>query len=117
VLYVHNGHVRNQAHPEGSMIEAYTTEEILEFYNEYNENGKPIGLLVSHHEGRLFGKGTKGKNTFNDETYKLVSQAHFSLLHQLQIVEPYIQQYLQQLHEENENRSEGWIMKEHNNIS
>ena len=54
------------------------------------------------------------ERTFNDETYKLVSQAHFSLLHQLQIVEPYIQQHLQQLREENENRSEGWIMKEHN---
>jgi hypothetical protein len=41
------GYVRNSAHPEGSMIEGYTTEEVIECYAYYIKDGKPIGVLVS----------------------------------------------------------------------
>jgi hypothetical protein len=55
------GYVHNRAHPKGSMIEGYTTEEVLECYNDYMKDGKPIGVPVSQYEGRLTGNRTTGK--------------------------------------------------------
>jgi hypothetical protein len=40
-------YVHNRAHPEGSMIEGYTTEEVIECYVDYIKDGKPIGVPVS----------------------------------------------------------------------
>jgi hypothetical protein len=40
-------YVCNHAHPEGFMIEGYTTEEIIECYADYIKDGKPIGVPVS----------------------------------------------------------------------
>jgi hypothetical protein len=68
---------------------------------------------VSRYVGGLTVKGTIGKKTFNDQSYERVREAHFSILHQLEIATPYIEQYLQQLREENEGRPDNWIMKEH----
>jgi hypothetical protein len=42
-MVVMKGYVRNYAHPEGSMIEGYTTEEVIECYVDYIKDGKPIG--------------------------------------------------------------------------
>jgi hypothetical protein len=58
-MVVMKGYVRNHAHPEGSMIEGYTTEEVIECCIDYMKHGIPIGVLVSSHHGRLSGKGTK----------------------------------------------------------
>lgn len=113
-MSIMKGHVRNRADPQCSMIEENTTEEVFEFYNDYNEYGKLIDLSVSRHEAILFGKGTIGKRTYNDDNFELVSQAHSYLLQQLQVVESYIQQHLQQLCDQNGNNySEDSIMKEH----
>jgi hypothetical protein len=112
-MSIMKGYVHNHAHLEESMIEGYTTEEVLECYNDYMEDGKPIGIPVSRYEGRLTGKGTIGKKTFNDQSYDRVSEAYFSILHQLEIVVSYIEQHLQQFLEENEGRPDSWIMKEH----
>jgi hypothetical protein len=51
-LYEHHmvvvkGYVHNHAHLEGSMIEGYTTEEVIECYVDYIKDGKPIGVPVS----------------------------------------------------------------------
>jgi hypothetical protein len=99
-------YVHNRAYPKGSMIEGYTTEEVLECYNEYMKDGQPIHVLVSQHEGRITRKGTTGKKTFNNESYERVREAYFSIMNQLQIATPYIEQHLQQLCEENEDHSE-----------
>jgi hypothetical protein len=40
-------YVCNRAHPEGFMIEGYTTEEVVECYIYYIKDGKPIGVPVS----------------------------------------------------------------------
>src|SRR6185437_5385127 len=42
-------------------MHCYGTEEIIEFCVDYLPDLNPIGLPVSHHEGRLKGKGTLGK--------------------------------------------------------
>jgi hypothetical protein len=46
-MVVMKGYVRNRAHPEGSMIEGYTTEEVIECCVDYIKDGKPIGVTVS----------------------------------------------------------------------
>jgi hypothetical protein len=76
-MSIMKGYVHNRAHPEGPLIEGYTTDE--EFFNDYMKDGKPIGVLVSQYEGRLTGKGTIGKKTFNDQSYERVREAHFSV--------------------------------------
>jgi hypothetical protein len=45
-MVVMKGYVRNSAHPEGSMIEGYTNEEVIECYADYIKDGKPIGVPV-----------------------------------------------------------------------
>jgi hypothetical protein len=46
-MLVMKDYVCNHAHPEGFMIEGYTTEEIIECYADYIKDGKPIGVPVS----------------------------------------------------------------------
>jgi hypothetical protein len=50
------------------MIEVYTIEEVIECCVDYIKDGKPIGVPVSRHHGRLSGKGTKGHKSFTDVT-------------------------------------------------
>jgi len=44
-----NRYVHNRAYPEGSMIEAYTTEEAVNWCMRYIRDGRMIGLPVHHH--------------------------------------------------------------------
>jgi hypothetical protein len=46
-MVVMKGYVRNRAHLKVSMIEGYTTDEVVECYADYIKDGKPIGVLVS----------------------------------------------------------------------
>jgi hypothetical protein len=45
-MVVIKGYVRNRAHPEGSIIEGYTIEEVIECYIDYMKDGNPIGIPV-----------------------------------------------------------------------
>jgi hypothetical protein len=45
--------------------------------------------------------------------FTTVSEAYFSVLQQLEIVAPYIEEHLSELHKDNIGRTEAWIMKEH----
>jgi hypothetical protein len=105
------GYVRNSAHPEGSMIEGYTTEEVIECYAYYSKDGKPIGVLVSWHHCRLSEKGTKGVKSIIDATYERVYEADFGIMHQLTVMRPYVEKHLQELREKNQD--EDLIMKQH----
>ena len=66
------GLARNKAHPEGSMVEGYNTEEVVECYVDYLKDVDAIGLPVLWHEGRLSGKGVRGKKRFMDARYQMV---------------------------------------------
>jgi hypothetical protein len=46
-MVVMKGYVCNRAHPEGSMVEGYTTEVVIECCIDYIKDGKPIGVIVS----------------------------------------------------------------------
>jgi hypothetical protein len=56
ILTVLKAYVRNRAHPEGSIMEGYTTEEVVECYVDYVKVGKQIVLSIPLHEGRLRGR-------------------------------------------------------------
>jgi hypothetical protein len=68
------------------------------------------------HEGRLRGRGRMGQKSFVDRDYNSVSEAHFSVLQQLEIVAPYIEKHLLELRRDNIGRTEAWIMKEHRRV-
>jgi hypothetical protein len=79
-LTVLKAYVQNRAHPESSIMEGYTTEEVVKCCTDYVKDRKWIGLPIPLHEGRLRGRGRMGKKTFVDRDYSLVNEAHFSVL-------------------------------------
>jgi hypothetical protein len=96
-------------------MEGYTTEEVVECCADYVKDGKRICLSIPLHEGRLRGRG-RGRmcqKSFVDRDYNLVNEAHFSVLQQLEIAPPYIEEHLLELRRDNIGRTEAWIMKEH----
>jgi len=111
-----NGYMSKRAHSEGSMREAYTTEEAIEsggpFCNKCLKDHIAIGFPPSWHEGRLYGQGHTGKKSFIPSDYNIVLEAHHSILHQLSIVESLIQEHMNELREQN-NEHKYWVMKEH----
>jgi hypothetical protein len=56
-LAVLKSYMWNHAHPEGSIMEGYTTEEVIQCCMDYIKDGKRIDLLIPLHEGRLRGRG------------------------------------------------------------
>jgi hypothetical protein len=52
-LAVLKSYMWNRAHPEGSIMEGYTTEEVVDCCIDYVKDGKGIGLPIPLHEGRL----------------------------------------------------------------
>jgi hypothetical protein len=63
-LVVLKSYVWNHAHPEGSIMKGYTTEEVVECCTDYVKDEKRIGLLIPLHEGRLRGRGKNGSEKF-----------------------------------------------------
>jgi hypothetical protein len=112
-LVVLKSYMRNHAYPKGSIMEGYTTEEVVEYYVDYVKDGKRIDLPIPLHEGRLRGRGRMSQKSFVDRDYNSVSEAHFNVLQQLEIVAPYIEEHLSEFHRDNIGRIEAWIIKEH----
>jgi hypothetical protein len=51
-------------------------------------------LPIPLHEGRLRRRGRMGQKSFVDRDYNSVGEAHFSVLQQLKIAAPYIEEHL-----------------------
>jgi hypothetical protein len=64
-----------------------------------HERWKPNRCLVSRHDGRLSGKGTKGHKLCIDANYQRVREAHFSIMQQLVVMRPYVEKHLHELRE------------------
>jgi hypothetical protein len=111
-----NGYVSTRARPEASMIEGYYTEEVIEsggpFCNSILKDQVAIGLSLSRYEGRLYGSGRMGQKSFIPPNYNTVLEAHHSILHQLEIMEPFIQ-HINELREQNPGQTYDWVMKRH----
>jgi hypothetical protein len=71
--------IRNQAYPEGSMVQRYCIEDAIEWALNYTNPSNPIGVPKSHHEGRLIGKGITGKKAIALDP-NLFCRTHFHML-------------------------------------
>nr|AAX95013.1 transposon protein, putative, CACTA, En/Spm sub-class [Oryza sativa Japonica Group]ABA95448.1 transposon protein, putative, CACTA, En/Spm sub-class [Oryza sativa Japonica Group] len=86
-LGILKGYVWNRSHPEGSIIESYTTEEVIDFCVDYMSETSSIGLPRSHHEGRLDGVGIVGRKIVRLDR-KVYDKAHFTVLQHMTEVVP-----------------------------
>jgi hypothetical protein len=53
------------------------------------------------------------KKSFIPLNYNTVLEAHHNILHQLVIIEPFIQQHINELHEQNPGHTDDLVMKQH----
>jgi hypothetical protein len=105
-----NTYVHNRAYPEGSMIEAYMTEEAINWCMRYIRDGRAIGLPVHQHEGRTARKGCTSQKVCTDIPNKEVEQAHYSILHQLVSMEKYVEKHMEEIRVAHDGtRTEAWV--------
>ena len=50
---------------------------------------------------------------FIDEDYKEVSRAHYNVMQSIELMEPYIDEYLAIIREKSNGRIDEWVMKHH----
>ena len=112
-LGILNSYVRNRSRPEGSIVEGYATEEVVEFCLDYMSNVKPIGLPESRYAGRLQGIGTLGAKRINPDPDAL-AKAHFLVLQHMDVVSPYINEHLDLVWQQHLTKSQRWITTQHN---
>jgi len=107
-----NKYTKSRVHPEGSMVQGYSTEEVVDWCLDYIDPSNPIGISKSRHEGRLAGIGILGEKTFTPDmnSYR---QEHFLVLQHTVEVSPYIDEHKEHLRELNPGRSETWLAKAH----
>jgi uncharacterized protein DUF4216 len=99
--------------PEGSIVEGYAAEEVVEFCVDYMESNQPIGIPQSRHEGRLDGVGTIGKKIITaDQSGHALS--HFTVLQHTTAVARYMEEHKAELRHEHPNRNDAWRTREHN---
>nr|AAX95159.1 transposon protein, putative, CACTA, En/Spm sub-class [Oryza sativa Japonica Group]AAX96751.1 transposon protein, putative, CACTA, En/Spm sub-class [Oryza sativa Japonica Group]ABA92366.1 transposon protein, putative, CACTA, En/Spm sub-class [Oryza sativa Japonica Group] len=106
-------YVCNRARPEASIAKGYGTEKVIEFYVEFIEDLRPIGVPESRHEGRLRGKGTLGRKAIMTVDNNLFRKAHFTVLHHSSLVAPYIEEHLALVRARNIGKSDAWITRHH----
>jgi hypothetical protein len=104
--------IRNWAYPEGSTVQEYCIEEVIEWTLNYADPSNPIGVLKFHCDGSLKGKWTIEKKAII--TYpNLFCRAHFLVLQQMYIVSEYLDEHKEVLLRDNSRRNESWLSNEH----
>ncbi|XP_074356133.1 uncharacterized protein LOC141695821 [Apium graveolens] len=106
------GYVKNRYRPEGSIVEAYSIEEAIEFCTEYLASEHPIGIPRSRHEGRLEGYGTLGVKMISHGA-ELLDRAHLFVLQHMTEVNAYLEEHKTQIRQKNRSKNHMWVMKEH----
>ena len=105
-----NWYVLNRAHPEGSMIEGYNTEEVIESCLGYLKDNVSLGLPIPHFLGRLEGVGTVDRKIFIDKDFKCVQQAHYCIMQHLTVLTPLVEEHLSILQAQCNGRSDDWVV-------
>jgi hypothetical protein len=95
-----NRYVLNRAYSEGSMIEGYSTEEIIECCLGYLKDKVGIGLPAPRFLRRLEGVGSVGRKTFINKDFKGVQQAHYSILQHPTIMTSLVHEHLSMIRAE-----------------
>jgi hypothetical protein len=104
--------VRNRAYLEGSVVQEYHIEEVVEWALNYADLSNSIGVPKSHHEGRLIEKGTIGKKVITLDPY-LFCYAHFHVLKYMFIVSKYLNKHKEVLLRYNPRHNELCLANEH----
>jgi hypothetical protein len=107
------GYVRNRYRPEGSIVEGYIAEEVIDFCTDFLSDTTTIGLPKSLHEGKVEGKGLQGLQVV-PVIHAERNQAHFYILQNLEEVLPYVDEHKTLLRNQNRGRLESWVQAEHN---
>jgi hypothetical protein len=95
------------------MIEGYNSKEVIECCQEWLQVQRGIGNSDSRNKGRLARKGTSGRKVFIENDYKAVSQAHYSVLQSMTVLQPYIDEHMAIIMVERNGHSNDWVMKQH----
>jgi hypothetical protein len=107
-----NRYILNHAYQEGSMIEAYTTEEFVNYCIRYIRDGRAIGLPIPQHEGRTLGRGCTGRKVRTNILNETMQEARHSVLNQLVLMEPYVEWHLEEIRATHDGkRMEAWVQK------
>ena len=106
-------YVHNCARPEGSIAKGYRIEEAIEFCVDFILDLDLIGVPKSRHEGRLSGKGTLGKKAYIGKEDDYFRKAHYIVLQNSSLVDPYIEVHKDIVRSEFPGRTEAWIMHQH----
>ncbi|KAK9049104.1 hypothetical protein SSX86_031930 [Deinandra increscens subsp. villosa] len=107
------GYVRNRNRPEGSIVEGYASEEVIEFCTGYLEGVKSIGVPQSRHSGRLEGVGGVGMKIIIPSRDSL-QLAHFVVLQHMTILAPYVKEHMNMLRSRYPGKSARWVEIKHN---
>jgi hypothetical protein len=99
-------YVHNRARPEGSIAKGYGIEEVIEFCIDFIPNLDPIGVPKLRHEGRLSGQGKKSYIGKEEDYFR---KAHYTILRNSSLVEPYIEEHKDIVRSESPGRTEAWI--------
>jgi hypothetical protein len=105
-------YVRNRPYPEASMLQGYSTEEVVEWALNYADSSNLIGVSKSHHERRLTGKWVIGKKSITPDSH-LFHCTHFHVLQQMSIVSKYLDEHKEVLLRDNPKHNESWLANEH----
>ncbi|XP_022031474.1 uncharacterized protein LOC110932449 [Helianthus annuus] len=105
--------VNKTRHPEGSIVQGYTSEEAIEFCTGYLEGVKSIGVPKSRHSGRLAGMGGVGKQLITPPSDEL-QIAHFTVLQHMTCIAPYVNEHKKILRLTHLRKSDNWYAKQHN---
>jgi hypothetical protein len=84
----------------------------MEWALNYTDPSNPIGVLKSHHEGRLTEKWTIGKKAITPDPH-LFPYAHFHVLQQMSIVSKYLDEHNEVLLRDNPWCNESWLANKH----
>jgi len=106
-----NRYVHNRAYPEGSMIEAYTTEEAVNCCMKYIRDVNAIGLPVPVHEGRTMGMGCTGRKVDTDLQEEQLQEVHHSTLNQLVVMDTWVEMHLEEIRRGRNGRTEAWVQR------
>ena len=88
-----NRYAKSQVHPEGSMAQCYSTEEVVDWCLGYMDPTNPIGISKTLHEGRLAGRGCVVENQIALDA-DAFQRAHFLVLQHTAEVEPCIEEHI-----------------------
>jgi len=81
----------------------------IDFIPELN----PIDVLESRHEGRLSGNGTLGKKAYIGKEDDYFRRAHYTVLQNSFLVDPYIEVHMDTVRSEFPGNTEAWTMRWH----